>query len=112
MALLALDAACLDPLGRRVQGLELRLRLRFLHEATTEGIKLVRVGDVTVEADAQELGQDIDAVEPAVDAVADRDINETILASHGHCWLAAQLGQWVQPAAPAAAEDQAQNALH
>src|SRR5207245_3804086 len=70
------------------------------------------VADVPVQAHAQELRQDVDAIEAAVDAVADGDIDKAILAGDGHGRLAAQHGERVEPRAAAAAENQTQNVVH
>src|SRR5262249_53079008 len=83
-----------------------------LDETLAKGIELVRVGDVPVQADAQELRQDVDAVEAAVDAVTDGDVDEPILAGDGHRRLAAQHRQGVKTGAAAAAEDEAEDVLH
>ena len=83
-----------------------------LDEAPAERVELVGVGDVPVQADAEKLRQHVDAVEAAVDAVADGDVDEPILAGDGHGRLAAQHGEGIQAGAAAAAQDQAQNITH
>ena len=98
----------LVPVGRLV-GL---LGGQHLDEALVEGVELVGVGDVAVEADAEELGEDVDAVAAAVDAVADGEVDEAVLAGHGHGRLAAQLRERVEARAAAAAEDEAQDVRH
>src|SRR5262249_42270795 len=98
----------LVPVGRLV-GL---LGGQHLDEAAAERVELVGVGDVPVQANAEELGQDVDAVAAAVDAVADGDVAEPVLAGDGDGRLAAHLRERVQPGAAAAAEDEAQDLLH
>ena len=46
-------------------------------------------------------------LQAAVDAVADGDVDEAILAGDGHGRLAAELGQRIEARAAAAAQDQA-----
>src|SRR5262249_2519098 len=55
-----------------------------LDEAVAEHVELVRVRDVPVQADAEELRQNVNAVQPTIDAVRDRDIDEAILARDRH----------------------------
>ena len=74
-----------------------------------EHVELVGVGDVPVQADGQELRQDVDAVEAAVDAVADRDVDEAVLAGDRDGRLGPELGEGEQPGPLAAAEDQAED---
>ncbi len=98
----------LIPLGRLV-GL---LRRQDFDEAAIERIELVRVRNVPVQTDGEELRQDVDAVQSAIDAITDGDIDEPVFAGHGNGRLTAELGQRVQPGAPTAAEDQRENVLH
>ncbi len=98
----------LVPVGRLV-GL---LGGQHLDETLAERIELVGVGDVAVQADAEELRQHIDAVEAAVDAVADGDVDEAILAGNGHGRLAAQHGQGIKASAATSTKDQAKHAIH
>src|SRR5207245_1376871 len=59
-----------------------------LDEATPERIEFVGIGNVAVQADAEELGQDVDTVEATVDAVANGDIDEPVFAGNRHGRLA------------------------
>ena len=83
-----------------------------LHETSVEIVKLIGVGDVPVQADAQKLREHVDAVEAAVEAVADGDVDETVLAGHGHGRLAAQHRQREQSSSPPTAQNQAENFFH
>ena len=66
-----------------------------------------------MKADREELREDVDAVAAAVDAVADRDVDEAILARDGDRRLATQHGEGIKPRAAPAAEDETENfALH
>src|SRR5262245_30917486 len=65
-----------------------------------------------VQTDAQKLRQHVHAVQAAVDAIADGNINQAVLACHGYSGFAAQLGKRIEPCAPAAPQDQAENVLH
>ena len=60
-------------------------------EAAAEGVEAVGLGDVAVQARAVELGDDEDAVDAGVQAVADRDVDEPELAAHRHRRLGAVL---------------------
>src|SRR5262249_31698406 len=91
----------LEPIGPLIS----LLRGQDFDEAAAEGIEFVAIGDVPVQADAQKLRQDINAINAAVDAIADRDIDEAVLAGQGHRRLAAELGQRIEPRATAAAQN-------
>ena len=77
-----------------------------LDEAAVEGIEGVGRADVAVQADRVELREHVEAVQPAVDAVRQRDVDQPILAGHRHRRLRAVLGQRIQPRALSAAEHQ------
>jgi hypothetical protein len=80
-----------------------------LDEPVAEHVELVRVGDVPVQTDAQELGEHVDVPQPAVDAVGNGDVDQTVLAGHRHGRLRPALGEREQTAAFAAAEDESQH---
>src|SRR5262249_15943264 len=81
-------------------------------EAVVERIELVRMGDVLVQADAEELREHENAVDAAVQTVADGHIDETVLAREGDRRLTAMPRQRKQPRSPSAAEDQTESVLH
>src|SRR5205085_5716272 len=83
-----------------------------LDEAAVEHVELVGVADVLVQADGEELREDVDAVEVAVDAVGDRDVDQAVLAGDGHGGLGTVFGERVEAGAAAAAEDQAEDVAH
>ena len=58
---------------------------------TPEHIELVGVGDMAVQTDAHELRENVNPIQAAVDAVADRDIDETIFPRDGNCGFARSL---------------------
>ena len=82
-----------------------------VHEAAAKRIEVKGVLDVPVQRSGVELGQQKDAVDRAVDAVADRDIDEAILAGERHRRLAPLLGERMQTRAATAAHDDSQNIL-
>jgi hypothetical protein len=61
--------------------------------AVAEGAEAVGLVDVAVEAGAVELGDDEDPVDPRVQAVADRDVDEAELPAHRHGRLRAVAGE-------------------
>ncbi len=75
---------------RALRGL---LRRPDLDPAGMEHVKVIRLGNMPVERDGVELGQNGNPVDPRVDAVADRNIDETILAGDGHGRLRAHFGE-------------------
>src|SRR5262249_48770452 len=53
-----------------------------LDEALREVIEAIRHGDVAVERGRVELGEEKDPIEPGVQAVRHRDVDETIFPTH------------------------------
>jgi hypothetical protein len=82
-----------------------------MHEAAGENIELVGAVDVTMQGGREELGEDEDAGDAGVDAVADGDINKTVFAGEGHSRLGPQFGQRIQAGSPPAAEHNGQYVL-
>src|SRR5262245_44999164 len=74
-----------------------------------EHIELVRVRDVSVQTHRHELGQYINSVDSAIEAVADRDVDQPVFARDGDGGFRAELGEREQPGPLAAAEDQAEH---
>src|SRR3954467_14141496 len=62
-------------------------------ETVAEGAEAVGLRDVAVQAGAVELGDDEDAVDPRVQAIADRDVDQPELPSHRHGRLRAVGGE-------------------
>ncbi len=83
-----------------------------VHPAGMEHVKVIRLGNVPVERNGIELGQDRHAVDPRVDAVADRDINETVLPRDRHGRLGAHLRQWVQAGSFTSSHNHTQDIVH
>src|SRR5690606_27032396 len=88
------------------------LRRENLNETAVETVELVRLADMPVQADRIELRQQIDAVQSAVDAVRDRDVDDAILARQRHRRLRTILRQRKEPGLFAAAEDQTHHIAH
>ena len=65
-----------------------------------------------MQADRVELREHVDAVQPAVDAVRERNVDQPILAGQRHGRLRAILGQRIEPRAAAAAENNSDNISH
>ena len=83
-----------------------------LDEAVREEIEPVGLRDVAVERGRVELRQHEDPLQPGVQAVADRDVDQPVLAAERHGRLRAHVGQRVEPGAAAAAQDQRQDVVH
>ena len=62
-----------------------------VHEAAREHVEPVGLRDVPVQALAVELGEDVDAVDAGVQAVADRHVDQAEAAAHRHRGLGAGL---------------------
>ncbi len=89
--------------GKRLLGGE------YLHKAAGEMIKLVGLGQVTVQRRGIELRQNINPPALGVDAGGDRHIHEAVLARQGHGGLGSVLGEGEKARALAAAHDHAQD---
>src|SRR5262249_24509969 len=67
---------------------------------------------MTVQARTEELGQNVNVIQAAVDAIADGDVDEPVAPGQRHGRLAAHLGERKQPGPATASEDQAKDAVH
>ncbi len=99
--------------GALVPGVAARglLGRQDLDPAAMESVEDVGARDVPVQGDRVELGQDGDAGDAGVDAVADGDVDQAVLAGDGHGGLGPLVGQRVQARAAPAAQDQSQDVL-
>ena len=70
------------------------------------------LGDVAIEGGAVELSQHVDLVDPTVDAVADWDINQAVLAGQRNCWLGAHFGEGIEARTSSTSENDPENPLH
>jgi hypothetical protein len=68
-------------------------------------------GQVPVQRRGIELREHVDLVDVAVDAVADRNVNQPVVSPQGHRWLRTLLRQWVQPAPRSTTENNPQHTL-
>ena len=86
---------------------------QHLNESLTEGCAQVeRLAEVTIERRTVELRHHVHLVDVRVDAVADGDINQSILTGQGDGRLGAHLGERVETSPGTAAENDGQNPLH
>ena len=83
-----------------------------LHESFREQIEPVGLRDVSVERRGVELRQHENALEPRMEAVADRDIDQPIFAANRHGRLRTHVRERKQPRAASAAEDERENIRH
>ncbi len=79
--------------------------------AGREIIEFITRSDVLVQARGVELREHVNLAQPAVEAVADRDVHEAVFARERHRRLAPLLGQGKEPRATAAAHDHRQNSF-
>ena len=85
------------------------LRGHDFHEAGGKLVELVRPRNVAVERGGIELGQDVDAAEPGIDAVGNRDVDNPVFAGQRHGRFGAVLGQGEESAPLPATHDDAEN---
>ncbi len=79
----------LIPIGTTFHGL---LSRQQFHETAAEIVKAIRLSDMAMQGNRQELSQHKDAIDVAVDTVGDRDINQPILAGQRYSRFGANLG--------------------
>ena len=60
---------------------------------------------MSIEGGGVELGEHVDLVDAAVDAVAHGDIDQPVAAANGHSWLGSSLGQRVQAGTRSSSQD-------
>ena len=87
------------------------LRGEDLDEGARELIEIVRRIDVLVQRGGIELREHVDAAQPGIDAIGDRDIDEAIFARERHGRFRALLGQRKEAGARAAAHDDGQRII-
>ena len=80
-----------------------------LHPARMEGVEIIGLGNVAMEGYRIELRQDRNAVDFGVDAVADGNVDQAILARDRHSRFGAHLRQRIKTGAASAAHDDSQN---
>jgi len=83
-----------------------------LHEPARVLIYAIGVADVPVERGRVELRQHEDAPQVGVQAVADRHVDEPVLAADRDRRLGAQLGERMEARTLAAAEDEGEHIAH
>ena len=88
------------------------LRGQHLDETTAERIEVVGRADVTMQADRVELGKHVAAVQPAVDAIRQGDVDQPVFTRHRHGRFGAVFRQWIEPRPLSAAEHQSEHVFH
>ncbi len=92
----------LIPIGTLVDGL---LRSQEFDKAIVEMVEAIRLAKVLMQRYGQELSQHIDAINIAVNAVADRDVDQAILARQRYRRFRSNFGQREQTRASSAAQN-------
>ena len=83
-----------------------------LDEAAREHVETIRLRDVPVERRRVELRQNEDALQARVQAVADRHVDEAILAADRDRRLRAHVRQRVEAASAASTQNQGKHVVH
>ena len=87
------------------------LRRQDLDEAVGEAVEPVALLDMAMQGAAVELGEEADAPQVGVEAVADRDVHDPVLPAQRDRGLGPVLGERKEPGAGTAAEDDGQDVL-
>jgi hypothetical protein len=90
----------LVPVGTRQR----LFRRKDLDIAVAKDVELIGSVDVAMEGCREKLGEDKDTRDARVDAIADRDVEQPVLAADGDGGLGPLLGQWVEAGSAPAAE--------
>ena len=85
---------------------------QHLDEPVGEHVQVIGLGDVPVERRRVELRQHVDPLESGVQAVAQRNVDQPVLAADRDRRLRSQMRERKQPRAPAAPEDDGQDVVH
>ena len=93
----------LIPIGSLLDGL---LRRQQFDETAAEMIERVGLPQMPMQTLGQELSQDVSPIQSAVDAVADRDVDQAVLGRQRHGRFRANLCQREQTRSSATTEDQ------
>ena len=83
-----------------------------LDEAVGEEVQPVGLRDVAVERRRVELREHEDLLQPGVEAVADRDVDQPVLPADRHGRLRPHVRERVEPRPASAAEDERQHVVH
>jgi len=82
-----------------------------LHISVMEIVEVIGLGDVAMQGDRVELGENRDLVDARIDAVADGYVNQTIFAGDWHRGFGTLFGQRVKSPTHATAQDNRQDVL-
>ena len=86
---------------------------KHFHEATAEAAgEVVGEAEVAVERLTVELGEHVDLLDPRVDAVAHRDVDQPVFSTQGHGRFGPGGGEGLQAGTGTAAQDDGQYTLH
>ena len=89
------------------------LSSQHLHKALTKTCtEVVGLREVTIQRSTVELRQHIHLGDAGVDAVTDRNIDQTVFTCEGHSRLGPHFGEWVQARTRTSTKNDCQNALH
>ena len=83
-----------------------------LDEAVREDVEAIGLRDVAVERGRVELRQHEHPLQAGVQAVADRNVDETILAADRHGRLRPHVGQRIEPGAAPPSQNQREHIVH
>ena len=89
------------------------LGCQHLHKPLAKaGREVVGHRQVTIEGGTVELRQHIDLVDLGIDAIADRNINQSVFPCQGHGRLGPHFGEGVETGTGTASQNDGQNTLH
>ena len=83
-----------------------------LDEAPAEIVEAIRAADVAVQTHRKKLREHVDASQAAVDAIRERDIDQSIFSGERHCRFGTVFGQRHQPGSPSPAQYHGNNIVH
>jgi hypothetical protein len=81
------------------------LRRQDFHKTAREMVKFICARNMPVQRRGIKLRQNVDAPEPGIDAVGNRDVHQPVFSRQRHRWLGAVLGQRKEPRALATPHD-------
>jgi hypothetical protein len=81
-------------------------------ETTAEVVETIRLTNMLVERDTQELGDDVDAIDAAMETVADRDVDQTVFGRERNSGFGTNFREGIKASAAATTENQGDDLPH
>jgi len=75
------------------------------NETTAEIVETVSLSDMLVQRNAEELRNNVNTIDATMEAVADRDVNQSVFGSQRNGRFSTDLGEWEKSGATTTTEN-------